>query len=252
MSEIDVNELGMESEKEVVPFVAPAGLPVAGMRGEFSAADIRYSWISLVQSVGPSFAAFPRNAGDFLYGGKTIVPRPMEVAFYSVMKKYRQNLKYDPTGSRPLEFETAQEVVAAGGNLKRGVPPGFDENNYVPNAVAYLGIFAPRTGGKKEKRWADDIDFVLKNGSEDIVPCLWYLKGTRYGIVIPTLLTATALFHHENQGEAGKDPLPYLRFILDAKHDKSGSNFIYKPTLIRKPGVNSEATVKLLTEGFGS
>src|SRR5215472_5890154 len=109
MSELDINNLsGSEEEnEEAVAFVPPSVSPIAGLQGEFGAGDVRYPYFSIIQGVGPASALFPRDHGNFIYGGNLLVPKPVLMSFYGVTKRYRQNLRYDPTGPRPKTWESA-------------------------------------------------------------------------------------------------------------------------------------------------
>ena len=188
---------------------------------------------------------FPRNAGDLLYNGENFVPKPVELSFYGVQKKYVQNLRYDPTGPRPNEFLTTQQVIQAGGNLKEFVPAGSDDNNYVSQAVCHIVLFASKVKGMKEKSWAEDLDLAIPNGSEFLVPALWTLRGTAYRAIVPQLIMADSRLRKQNKTLAAQ------RWTLDTKNLKMGANFVFVPVLDKVEKLNSGETLGLLAENFG-
>src|SRR5215471_9636801 len=127
MSEIDVSSLSENTNgesEELAVFVPPTTTPVAGMHGEFSHADVKYPFLSIIQAVGPNSVKFPDAGGKLIYGGETLVPKPVPMSFWGVTKRYRQNLKWDPHGPRPQVFDSAAKVLASGGNLREYVSPG--------------------------------------------------------------------------------------------------------------------------------
>ena len=241
MSDIVIGDLGEEGS-DVVPFSEPSVSPIQGIQGEFGGGDIKFPYFGIIHGVGPNFAKFPKNAGDLLYNGETLVTKPVQLSFYGVQKKYVQNLRYDPTGPRPNEYTTTQQVIAAGGNLKEFVVAGSDDNNYVSNAVCHIVLFAPK--GKKAS-WAEGLDLAIPNGTEYLVPALWTLRGTSYRAIVPQLIMADSRLRKE------KKTLASQRWNLDTKNMKMGSNFVYVPLLEKADKLNSEETLALLSENFG-
>ena len=241
MSDIAISDLGDDSN-EVVPFSEPSVSPIQGIQGEFGGSDVKFPYFGIIHGVGPNFAKFPRNAGDLLYNGENLVPKPAELSFYGVQKKYVQNLRYDPTGPRPNEFLTTQQVIQAGGNLKEFVPAGSDDNNYVANAVCHIVLFAPKAKGKS---WAEGLDLAIPNGSEFLVPALWTLRGTSYRAIVPQLIMADSRLR-----KSGKT-LAAQRWTLDTKNIKLGSNFVFIPVIDKIEVLNKPETLALLDENFG-
>lgn len=242
MSDITVGDLGEEGN-EPVPFQEPSVSPIQGIQGEFGGGDVKFPYFGIIHGVGPNFAKFPKNAGDLLYNGETLVTKPVQISFYGVQKKYVQNLRYDPTGPRPNEFTTTQQVIAAGGNLKEFVAAGSDDNNYVSNAVCHIVLFAPKV--TKKASWADGLDLAIPNGSEYLVPALWTLRGTSYRAIVPQLIMADSRLRKE------KKTLAAQRWELDTKNMKMGSNFVYVPVMEKVDKLNSEETLSLLSDNFG-
>ena len=247
MSDIAISDLGgEENNNEVIrgiePFVEPSVSPIQGIQGEFGGGDVRFPYFGIIHGVGPNFAKFPRNAGDLLYNGETLVPKPVELSFYGVQKKYVQNLRYDPTGPRPNEFLTTQQVIQAGGNLKEYVTAGSDDNNYVSHAVCHIVLFAPKAKGKS---WAEGLDLAIPNGSEYLVPALWTLRGTSYRAIVPQLIMADARLRKQNKTLAAQ------RWNLDTRNTKMGSNFVFVPVLDKVEKLNGDETLGLLAENFG-
>ena len=240
MSEIAISDLGDDSN-EVVPFTEPSISPIAGIQGEFGSQDVKFPYFGIIHGVGASFAKFPKNTGDFLYNGETLVDRPVELSFYGVQKQYVQNLRFDPQGPRPNIFNTTQQVIQAGGNLKEFVTAGSDDNNYVPNAVCHIALFAP----KGKKSWADGLDLAIQNGQEILVPAIWTLRGTAYRAIVPQLIMASSRLGKERK------PLASQRWNLDTRHVKLGSNFVYTPVLDKSDKTISEGTLLLMDENFG-
>ena len=244
MSDIAISDLGGEEDhNEVVPFSEPSVSPIQGIQGEFGGGDVKFPYFGIIHGVGPNFAKFPRNAGDLLYNGENLVPKPVELSFYGVQKKYVQNLRYDPTGPRPNEFLTTQQVIQAGGNLKEFVPAGSDDNNYVANAVCHIVLFAPKMKGKVS--WAETLDLAIPNGSEFLVPALWTLRGTSYRAIVPQLIMADSRLRKQAKTLAAQ------RWTLDTKNMKMGANFVFVPVLDKVEKLNGAETLGLLAENFG-
>lgn len=244
MSEITVGNLGDDDRDEVIPFVEPSVSPIAGIQGEFGGHDIRYPFFGIIHGVGPSFAKFPKNAGDLLYNGDTLVPKPVEMSFYGVQKQYVQNLPYDPTGPRANVFSNTQQVLTAGGNLKEYVKAGADDNNYIANAICHISLFAPFSK-KNTKSWADGLDLAVSNDNEWLIPASWTLRGTAYRAIVPMLIMADMRLRKEGKTLAAQ------RFSLDTKHQKMGDNFVFVPILSKVNKLNGEGTLALLKENFG-
>jgi hypothetical protein len=242
MSEIAVDSLGDNDHEEVVPFVEPSVSPISGIQGEFGGGDIKYPVFSIIHGVGPNFAKFPKNAGDLIYNNETLVTKPVELSFYGVQKQYVQNLAYDPTGPRPNICSTAQQVLAAGGNLKEYVRAGADDNNYIANAICHICLFAPKKGVKS---WVTGLDLVVSNGNEILIPASWTLRGTSYRAIIPILIMADSRLKKEGKILAAQ------RFKLDTRHQKMGDNFVFIPVLTKVEQLNGEETLALLNENFG-
>jgi hypothetical protein len=246
MSEIAIGDLGGDSD-EIVPFSEPALSPIAGIQGEFGGGDVKFPFFSIIHGVGQSFAKFPKNAGDLLYNGETLVDKPVELTFYGVEKFYVQNLGWDTAGPMPNRFKTSREVLAAGGNLKEYVSAGADDNNYRSEAVCHIALFAPKpTKGKNpSKSWAESLDLAIPNGTEFIVPAIWTLRGTAYRAVVPQLILCDTRLRKEGKA------LSAQRWVLDTKHTKFGSNFVYVPVMTKAERQNSDETLTLLADNFG-
>lgn len=247
MSEIAVDSLGADNgdDETVVPFTEPSVSPIAGIQGEFGGQDVKFPYLSIIHGVGSSFAKFPKNTGDLLYNGETLVDRPVELSFYGVEKLYVQNLRFDPQGPRPNIFKTTQQVLAAGGNLKEYVTAGSDDQNYIPNAVCHVALFAPKPTKKGEKSWANGLDLAIPDGDETLVPAIWTLRGTAYRTIVPQLIMADSRLRKE------KKTLAHQRWTLDTKHVKMGANFVYVPVFSKVAELNSDETLALFDENFG-
>lgn len=252
MSDITISDLGDEEDhNEVVPFSEPSVSPIQGIQGEFGGGDVKFPYFGIIHGVGPNFAKFPRNAGDLLYNGENLVPKPVELSFYGVQKKYVQNLRYDPTGPRANEFLTTQQVIQAGGNLKEFVPAGSDDNNYVANAVCHIVLFEKRKNSKNKKdegfEWAGDLDLAIFDDGADelLVPALWTLRGTAYRAIVPQLIMADSRLRKQNKTLAAQ------RWTLDTKNMKMGANFVFIPVLDKVEKLNGPETLGLLAENFG-
>ena len=173
MSDIAISDLGGEEDHNgVVPFQNTPFSPIQGIQGEFGGADVKFPYFGIIHGVGPNFAKFPKNAGDLLYNGENLVPKPVDRLLVPVSRRSTSRIcdtiRLVP---RPNEFLTTQSVIQAGGNLKEFVPAGSDDNNYVANAVCHIVLFAPKVKGRAEKSWAEDLDLAIPNGSEFVRAC---------------------------------------------------------------------------------
>lgn len=229
-------------EEEVIPF-SPQSSGIAGLRGEFNVEDRKLPFLSIIQGVGENAAKYKSNHGDLLYNKETIVPRPVTVSFYGVRKYYKQNLAFDSSGvaARPLTFDTAEQVLERGGNLRKYITPGSDENNYVPEAFAFVALESPKDG------WGAAVDYRGSVEKVFVIPAVWILSGTRYRRITPLLLSVQDVLIVENK------ELAYARFSLDTQHEKIGGNWVYSAVVTKqKDGKrNSDAYVQKLHEMFG-
>ena len=242
MSDIDVGSLGSEGSEEVVPtFVEPGASPIAGIQGEYKSASVRYPTFSIIHGVGPNFAKFPQNTGEFIYANERLVGKPVEFALYGLVEHYRQNLAYDPEGPRSIIFKTAKEVLESGGNLKEFVPDGADDNNYRAEAVAYLGIFAP----KGKRSWAAEIESAFPCGDELLVPAAWNLAKSAYRSVVPKLRMIGKRLQME------KKLLSQERLSVTTVHQKIGANFVFIPVVKKSERASPNDLSPLLVEAFG-
>lgn len=246
MAEITVDSLGDDDNEhsEVIPFVEPAASPIAGLHG-FTSRDVKYPTLSIIHGVGPNFAKFPRSAGELIYNNETLIPKPIDITFYGSEVVYMQNLAYDPTGPRANQFNTAREVLAAGGNLKEYVRAGADDNNYIPTARCFIVLFAPKPTSKGAKSWTQGLDLAFPNGTEIMVLGSWILRGSAYRAIVPLLILAESRLRKEGK------PLAAQRFKLDVRHQKMGDNFVFIPVLSKVESPNSPETLALLDENFG-
>jgi len=228
--------------EEVIPF-SPQGSGIAGLHGEFSVEDRKLPFLSIIQGVGENAAKYKSNHGDLLYNKELLVPRPVSVNFYGLKKIYTQNLAFDSSGvgPRPLTFETAEQVLEQGGNLRKYVTPGADDNNYVPQAFAFVALESPQDG------WGAAVDYRGLVEDVFLIPALWVLRGVGYRRVTPLLLSVQDMLIPERK------ELAYARFTLDTQYEKVGGNWIYSAVVTKqKDGKrNSDGYVQKLHEMFG-
>ena len=168
---------------------------------------------------GPTSRNFPRIPGEFIYNNETLVGKSAEFVLYGLVEHYRQNLAYDPEGPRALVFKTTREVLENGGNLKEYVADGADPNNYRAEAVAYIGLFAP----KGKKSWAFDIETAFPCGEELFVPAAWNLAKSAYRSVVPKLRMIGQRLQVE------KKELSSERFVVSTTHSEDGEQLRFYP-----------------------
>jgi hypothetical protein len=228
------------NDDEVVPFSPPSG-SLANFQGELRPEYRRSPYLSIIQAVGDSSAKFPRNHGDILYNKEKIVPKPANLVFFGLRVFYSQNLAYDANSTiRPMTYRTAEEVIEHGGNLNRGVRPGSDDHNYVPQALAFCVLESPA-----KKGWAAGIEQSEVFESKILVPATWFLRGVAFNRICDKVrLVNNAL------RKAGKE-LAHARFTLDTVHQPINGNWIYVPVLIKSGETNADSYVAALKELFG-
>ena len=242
MSDIVISDLGGEEESnEVVPFVEPGASPIAGVQGEYKSASVRYPTFSIIHGVGPNFQKFPQNTGEFIYGNEKLIGKSVEFVLYGLVEHYRQNLAYDPTGPRAQVYKTSKEVLDNGGNLKEFVLDGADDKNYRAEAIAYIGVFAP----KGKRSWANEIESAFPLGDELLVPCAWNLAKSAYRNVVPKLRMIARRLSLE------KKPLSSERLSVTTIHQKIGANFVFIPVVKKSEKGSPEGILPLLVEAFG-
>lgn len=240
MSEVAIDDLGDEGN-EITPFEVPSVGPIIGMHGG-EEEGIRFPFFSIIHGVGNAFTKFPKNVGDFVYNGEVLIEKPIEVTFIGGQTYYVQNLPYDAQGPQPFRYKTVREVIAAGGNIRTGVPAGQDENNFRASESDNIVILF----GPAKKSWAVGLDLVIPNGNEILVPAAWTLRKTAHWALNPQLtMTGAAL------QKIGKS-LPYQRWKLTTKTQKYGSgNSTSVPVLSKVEKLNEEKTVELMLSIFG-
>ena len=243
MSDIEVSNLGGDDEdsNEVVPFIEPGQSSISGVQGEFKSAAPKFPPFSIIHGVGPNFAKFPQSTGEFVYNNEILIGRTAEFVLYGLVEHYRQNLAYDPEGPRAQVYRSTREVLEAGGNLKEYVADGADPNNYRAEAVAYLGLFAP----KGKKSWAFDIETAFPCGEELFVPAAWNLAKSAYRSVVPKLRMIGQRLQVE------KKELSSERFVVSTTHQKMGSNFVFIPVVKKSDKLSNGEVLPLLVEAFG-
>jgi hypothetical protein len=223
-----------ENEK-IVPFGASS---LAGLKGEFTGADIKTPFLGIIQGSGKIAAKFPKNLGDLVYAGETIVTKPVDITVYGARKNYRQNLEFGSV-ERALIFSTAQEVLDWGGNVDQFKKPGSDSKNFIPELWAFIALES------NVKGWAAGLDGVSRYEKRILVPAAWVLRGNAYRNIVPQLRSAEGTLKKNGR------ELVHARFSLDTTQTKSGQNFVWVPTLKKQNEQNSEEFVALVKETFG-
>lgn len=214
---------------------------LSGFRGELLPEFRRVPWMSIIASVGANSAKFPRDHGAILYNRERIVPRPADITFYGVATHYRQNLAFDANSiTQPITYQTAAEVAEHGGNLRKGVKPGADDNNFVPAAVGYVVLESP-----SKKGWASGVDASINFESKILVPTAWYIKGVAFSRIVEALRIAAARLRKD-----GHD-LGRARWSLTTVHSNINGNFVYVPLLTRVEQLNSDKYMGAIKELFG-
>lgn len=123
------------AERETTGTLATVEDSSSGIQGEISQSDIRLPRINIVQKMSETAATF--RFGDVIFeksiklGDPT---HPVEVTVLRLKKQYQQDLPYG-SEERPLVFDRADEVKAAGGSVIRGSDNYFSEIAHVQLAV---------------------------------------------------------------------------------------------------------------------
>jgi hypothetical protein len=233
----EVPALVSDQVEDVVPFSGT----LAGFQGEYLPQFRRVPWISIIASVGQNSAKFPQDHGAILYNRERIVPKPAEVTFYGVTTHYRQNTAYEPNNLvQPIVYRTATEVAEHGGNLRKGVKPGTDDNNFVPAAVGYVVLESP-----VKKGWAAGVDASANFDHKLLIPSAWYIKGVAFSRVVEALRIASQKLAKEGR-ELGR-----ARWSLTTVHSNINGNYVWVPLLTRLEPLNSEQYMATIKELFG-
>lgn len=214
---------------------------LSGFHGELLPEFRRVPWISIIASVGENSHKFPHDHGAILYNRERVVPKPMEITFFGVVTHYRQNLAYDPGAMiQPIIYRTAAEVAEHGGNLRKGVKPGTDDNNFVPAAIGYVVLESPA-----KKGWAAGVDASTNFENKILVPAAWYLKGVAFSRVVEALRIAAGKLQKEGK-ELGR-----ARWNLNTVHSNINGNYVWVPLMTRLEALNSDICMAAIKELFG-
>lgn len=229
-----------EAVEPIEPFTPPSG-SLAGFHGELRPEYRRTPYMGIIQAVGSNSGKFPKNHGDILYASEKLVPRPVTISFFGLRTYYRQNLAFDANSMvRPMTYQTAAEVEEHEGNLRRGIKPGTDDHNYVPEALAFVILESPF-----KKGWASGIEQCDILDNKILVPAAWFLRGVSFTRIVDSVRMIN------NRLKKDGHQLARARFSLDTQHVPINGNWIYAPILTKQDEVNNDSYITVMQELFG-
>jgi hypothetical protein len=173
---------------EVSAEIAPANTQLAaptetndnGIQGEISRSDIKLPRINLVQKVGDLSNLF--TPGIFLFDKSIVLSEgkvPFEITVLHLKKMYQEDLDFT-SKETPQSFDTADEVIAAGGSLK-----SRDANYY--KEVAHVQVVI-----EKPKDCPEELEglFPYEFEGKQYGSAIWTLTGSAFTNTGKTLITA--------------------------------------------------------------
>jgi hypothetical protein len=165
---------------------APAVIPHQDhddVEGEITRADIRLPRLNIVQKVGDLSNIF--TPGDILFNKELVLAdgkKPIPVTVLRLKKMYQEKIPYGESEEMPVAYETAQEVIDAGGSLRYG-----DTNYYAEIAHCMVAIRKPA------EECPEDLAALFPYEFEDQAYglAMWTLTGSAFTAAGKTLITAS-------------------------------------------------------------
>jgi hypothetical protein len=196
--------------------------------GEFNATDIRLPYLRIIQKISDDAATY--GAGSFLFNGEVKIAsegQAVKMTFIRFNKFYEEKLPMEAQ-KRPMVFDTADEVLKAGGSFNSKDEHFFTE-------VAMMQAVIERPDGLSDQ---DSLLFPYKAPNEKwYAMTLWTARGTAYSQTGPVLYTASNNFLSDGlyQGEwnvstekrtnpKGSWHVPSLRYV--GKHEGEMRGFM--------------------------
>lgn len=198
------------AQPKAVAVVAPAN---NGIEGEISRNDIRLPRINLVQKVGELSNIF--TPGCFLFNKEVILSNgraPIEVTVLRFRKQYQQDIPYG-SEEMPQNYDTAEEVLAAGGSLRWGDPEYYKEIAHVQLAM------------QKPFDCPVELEGLFPHVFEDknYGVAIWTLTGSAFTSAGKTLITAAYTLL--------KAGLHTGKFAVTSEIKKNAKNSWYAPVM---------------------
>lgn len=205
-------------------------LALGKVGGSVDSRDLIIPRLNIVQNVGPLSEGF--EGGDIVFNKETVLAHkeePVYLTVLSIKKTYEERLAYDPTGPRPVVYETLQEVLDAGLHIDwRGneAPPVRE--------VAEVLTFIEKPDG------VEDLGFSHEILGKEYALALWALRGTGYTRGAKKIFSASQI-------ELAKEGLLSGRWEFSTERTLVGGNYVFAPVL-RVKGKNSPEFVGEITE----
>lgn len=150
-----------------------------GIQGEIGQSDIRLPRINLVQKMSGTAENF--RFGDILFEKSIKLgdpDHPVNVTVLRLKKQYQQDLPYG-SEERPLVFDKAEEVRAAGGSVIRGANNYFSEIAHIQ-----LAVQAPEGLGEDEMEF-----FPYQHNGVDYALAMYTVSRSNYSTFAKPIIT---------------------------------------------------------------
>ena len=170
---------------EQQPLAIAAPDVTADVVGEFGIRDVKLPRVQIIQKISDDSSVF--GAGAIVFNREVRLAtegQKIEVTFIRLRKQYEEKLAIG-SERMPAVYDTAEQVIAAGGSLQYG-----DQSYFQEVAQVQMVIRKPDTATEQESLL---FPYEAPDGKWYAM-AMWGVRSTAYTPVVPTLYTASRMF----------------------------------------------------------